>query len=183
MPKFIRSESLHRLNGKEFTMKSISILALAAALALTPAGAFAQDASVSAGADATASAATSALDTSAEANASASASASGALSLDDLIGDIGNDDWTADVEAATAAGADANITIVEVASLEGSANVDAVTDATASNGDRIAALQAAVGANAAIQAKLVASGHDTDDVVAVKTDGAGAIWVYVDEAE
>ena len=168
-------------------MKSISTLALVAALALAPTAIFAQDvnADVSGAMSADASAATSALDTSAAADANASASASGTLTFDDLLGDIGSDDWEADVTAATAAGADATINIVEVSSLEGSADAStsAVTDATASNGDRIAALQAAVGANAAIQAKLTAAGHDTDDVVAVKTDADGAIWVYVDEAE
>ena len=142
---------------------------------------------VSGAVDATASAATSALDTSAaaDANVSASASASGSLSAGDLVTDLGSTDYKADVDAATAATADVTINIVEVASLEGSADLSAtaIADATASNGDRLAAIRSAVGANAAIQAKLTASGHDTDDVLAVKTDASGVVWVYVDEAE
>ncbi|MEO6014263.1 MAG: hypothetical protein ABIQ30_11860 [Devosia sp.] len=135
------------------------------------------------------SAATSAFDTSAsasaDASASASASTSGTLTFDDLISDIGNTDWTADVGAAAAASADTAINIVEVSSLEGGVDASAMALATASaaNGERLSALRAAVSGNAAIQAKLTASGHDTDDVVAIKTDASGAVWVYVDAAE
>ncbi len=112
-------------------------------------------------------------------------SASGSLTFDDLLGDIGSDDWTADVSAATTATATTTINIVEVASLEGSASAsaNALVDASAANSDRLTALHASVAANAAIQAKLTASGHDTDDVVAIKADAAGALWIYVDEAE
>ncbi|MEO6395753.1 MAG: hypothetical protein ABIO40_07560 [Devosia sp.] len=169
-------------------MNRLSTLALVAALTITPV--LAQtDTSVSAGVDVSAatSAAVSAGDNSAMAgaDASTSASVSGSLTFDDLIGDIGNDDWTADVNAVTSATATTTITIVEVSSLEGSASASAtaLADASAANSDRLTALHTAVAANAAIQAKLTASGHDTDDVVAVKADASGSLWVYVDEAE
>jgi hypothetical protein len=168
-------------------MKTISTVALLAALALAPAAALAQDTSldVSAGVSADVSAAVSGEDTSASAMAGADASASGTLTFDDLLGDIGNDDWAADVTAVGTVTADTSITIVEVSSLEGSADASAtaLADASAQNQDRLTALQTAIEGNAAIQAKLTESGHDTDDVVAVKTDASGAVWVYVDEAE
>jgi hypothetical protein len=167
-------------------MKKLSTLALLAALTLAPSAALAQvsvDASGALNTDT--SVGVSAGDTSASVNAETSTDASASLSFDDLLSDVGATDVTASVSAATSATADTAINIVEVSSLEGSADASAtaLADATAANSANLDQIHTAVAANAAIQAKLTASGHDTDDVVAVKTDAQGALWIYVDAAE
>jgi hypothetical protein len=168
-------------------MNKVTPLALAAALAFIPAAVQAQGVSVDAGAAVSGALDTSASngDTSASANAGASVDAGASITFDDLLSDVGTTDISGSVSAATSATADSTINIVEVSSLEGSADVSAtaLADATTANSANLDQLHTAVAANAAIQAKLTASGHDTDDVVALKTDAQGALWVYVDAAE
>ncbi|MEQ1900400.1 MAG: hypothetical protein ABL866_06675 [Devosia sp.] len=170
-------------------MKKLSTIALLTALVVSPSLATAQDLGVNGAVGAVTNGAVNVGDQNANAQVTAGVSAdvaaNGTLSLDDLLTDLGNADPAADISAATSATAETTINIVEVAGLEGSANASAtaVADARASNAARLEAIHAAITANAAIQAKLTASGHDTDDVVAVKADAQGALWVYVDEAE
>jgi hypothetical protein len=166
-------------------MSRISVLALLATLAVAPAALAQTSGDVSAAVSAAVDTSISAGDTSVTAGADASVMAGASITFDDLLNDVGTTDVTASVSAATSATADTSINIVEVAGLEGSASASAtaLADAAKANSANLEKLHAAVAANAAIQAKLTASGHDTDDVVALKTDAQGALWVYVDAAE
>lgn len=187
-------------------MNRLSTLALIAVFAATPVAALAQDASttVSAAAGAATSAAAGAGDASASAgvdasvsadanattNASsaavsadtnASANATGQLNYDQLLSNLKNPDAAATINVIGSVAADSAITIVPVSSVEGAASSDASVLATAetSGNDRLSQIRAAVHANAAIEAKLVAAGYTDADVLDVQSNGSGAVWVYV----
>ncbi len=164
---------------------TLSVIALVAALAVPSAMAQDLDLDLDAGAGAAGSVDTGAGGVSA--GADVDATVTGSISA----GDIDSvDDLSAAMEASLAtdldfaAMTDVEILIVEVSSLEASAEGSAALDAMIeANADSLASLQASLAANAAINAELEAAGFDSTDVVAVVgSEAEGSITLYVDES-
>lgn len=97
-----------------------------------------------------------------------------------IIADLntGGDVVAGDVEDM---GEDVMVSTVSMTELKGAGNVTALENAIERNGDA-EELRAAVEGNAALQTAVEADGFDTEDVVAVRTDAEGHVWVVVQES-
>jgi len=73
------------------------------------------------------------------------------------------------------------INFVTVSSVKANGNANALDNALDKNKDAVAKLRTDVAANAALSAKLKASGYTAEQVVAVSTEADGSVTVYVDD--
>jgi hypothetical protein len=80
---------------------------------------------------------------------------------------------------------ESKVTIVLLSELQGNAATEAsaLDNALSTNAEAVTTLHANVEGNAVIKAKVEASGHTVDDIVAVKTSADGSLIVYVDDRE
>lgn len=121
----------------------------------------------------------------ANAKSNADASAGGAGGGDVNFGSIVSSLRTSSVAAADieALGADAQIDVITLAEIQGNAaeNASAIDEAVSAQSATIEELQAAIEANADVQAALDAEGFTADQIVAVTANGEGSLTIIVDD--
>jgi hypothetical protein len=166
-------------------MMNKPILAVTALLAFAAAPVMAQDTSAQVSTDISAavSAELPSVDVGTSVDASANGNAGG--NSDNTYGSVVSSIAASGTLDLTAYTDESKVTIVLLSELQGNAATEAsaLDNALSTNAEAVTTLHANVEGNAVIKAKVEASGHTVDDIVAVKTSADGSLIVYVDDRE